>query len=144
MVRAPPVYLSIWDDSVVNFDEIVVVILIGCFVILEVGVVVLVIRVIVLIILFGVVEDVERQLDPELGEQNVVIGEERVTQRQLGCFERGVIGLVSIAGDVEVVLEGVQQARQRAARISDRRPRCGSVRLRRATGKHPCSVREAG
>jgi len=35
-----------------------------------------------------------------------------------GGFGRGVIGLVSIACDVEVVLESVEQARQRAAGIS--------------------------
>ena len=59
--------------SVVNFDEIVIILIV--VVIPEVGVVVLVIRVIVLVILIGIIEDVERQLDPELSEQNVVVGE---------------------------------------------------------------------
>ena len=78
-------------------------------------VVVLVVVVILIVVLVDVLEDVEGELDAQLGEEDVVVGEEGVAQRQFGGFERGVIGLVSIACDVEVVLECVQQARQRAA-----------------------------
>ena len=73
---------------------------------------------VVFVLVVAIVEDVEGELDAQLGEENVVVGEEGVAQRQLGGFERGVVGLVSIACDVEVVLECVEQARQRAAGFS--------------------------
>ena len=88
--------------SVIDFDEVVV----------------LVVVVILIVVLVDVLEDVEGELHAQLGEEDVVVGEEGVAQRQFGGFERGVVGLVSIACDVEVILESVEQARQRAAGIS--------------------------
>ena len=88
--------------SVIDFDEVVV----------------LVFVLIVVVILVNLIEDVEGEFHAQLGEEDIVVGEEGVAQRQLGGFERGVVGLVSIACDVEVVLECVEQARQRAAGIS--------------------------
>ena len=96
-----------WLVSVVNFDEVVLFVLI-----------VVVLIIFVVVILVNLIEDVEREFHAQLGEEDIVVGEEGVAQRQLGGFERGVVGLVSIACDVEVVLECVEQARQRAAGIS--------------------------
>ena len=93
--------------SVIDFDEVVVLVLI-----------VVVLIIFVVVILVNLIEDVEREFHAQLGEEDIVVGEEGVAQRQLGGFERGVVGLVSIACDVEVVLECVEQARQRAAGIS--------------------------
>lgn len=133
------------DQSVVDFDEIVVVFFLGLLLIL-------VVVLVLVLVLVRIIEDVEGQFDPELGKENVVVGEEGVAQRQLSCFERGVVGLVSIAGDVEVVLEGVQQARQRAARISShgthstvrRRTLSGEVELRTNDGHHEVSSLDFG
>ena len=122
-----------WLVSVVNFDEVVLFVLI-----------VVVLIIFVVVILVNLIEDVEREFHAQLGEEDIVVGEEGVAQRQLGGFERGVIGLVSIACDVEVVLESVEQARQCAAGISSHRSQStvrthtfsGQVELRTDNGHH--------
>ena len=95
--------------SVIDFDEVVVLVFV---------LIVVVLIIFVVVILVNLIEDVEGEFHAQLGEEDIVVGEEGVAQRQLGGFERGVVGLVSIACDVEVVLECVEQARQRAAGIS--------------------------
>ncbi|MBF0939009.1 MAG: hypothetical protein HXK07_06490, partial [Actinomyces sp.] len=72
-------------ESVVDFDEIVVVILVAVFLI-----VIILVEIVVLIL--GVIENIERQFHAQLSEKNVVVGEEGVAQRKLSCFERGVVG----------------------------------------------------
>ena len=84
-------------ESVVDLNEVVVLILVAVFFVF--------IGVVEIVVILGVIENVERQFHAQLSEKNVVVGEERVAQRKLSCFERGVVGLVSIAGDVEVVFE---------------------------------------
>ena len=111
-VRAPPIYDKLVIESVVDFDEVVVLIIL-------VAVFLIVIRIVeIVIVILGVIENIERQFHAQLGEKNVVVGEEGVAQCKLSCFERGVVGLISIARDVEVIFESVKQARQRAAGIS--------------------------
>ena len=54
-------------------------------------VVVLVVVVILIVVLVDVLEDVEGELDAQLGEEDVVVGEEGVAQRQLSnAFSRRV------------------------------------------------------
>ena len=131
-------------ESVVDLNEVVVLILVAVFVIF--------LGVVEIVVVLGVVENVEWQFHAQLSEKNVVVGEERVAQRKLSCFERGVVGLVSIAGDVEVVFESVEQARQRAAGISShdshstvrRRTLSGKVELRTNNGHHQIGSLDLG
>ena len=90
-------------ESVVDLNEVVVILVAVFFIVIGV--------VEIIVVILGVIENVERQFDAQLSEKNVVVGEERVAQRKLSCFERGVVRLVSIAGDVEVVFESVEQTR---------------------------------
>ena len=125
-------------ESVVDFDEVVVIILV-------VAVFLIVIRVVeIVVVILRVIENIERQFHAQLSEKNVIVGEEGVAQRKLSRFERGIVGLVSIAGDVEVIFESVEQARQRAAGISShdshstvrRHTLSGEVELRTDNGHH--------
>ena len=97
--------------SVVDFNEVVV--------LLVLFLIVVVVLLVVFVLIVAIVEDVEGELDAQLGEENVVVGEEGVAQRQLGGFERGVVGLVSIACDVEVVLDALSRrvSARRASRV---------------------------
>ena len=141
----PPISHKLMIESVVDLNEVVVLILVAVFFIV-IGVVE------IIVVILGVIENVERQFDAQLSEKNVVVGEERVAQRKLSCFERGVVGLVSIAGDVEVVFESVEQARQRAAGISShdshstvrRRTLSGEVELRTNNRHHQVGSLDLG
>ena len=60
-------------ESVIDLDKVVVILVAVVFI----GVVE------IIVVILGVIENVERQFHAQLSEKNVVVGEERVTQRKL-------------------------------------------------------------